>query len=118
MLFQRAGCQTPTDKTPAWLRRPRAGERLSLQHDITVRAPKRGCDSKQRGSNAWQGNNSPRVSCYSRITRTRGEVIQVRVHQGNLNERRIIYLAINRREEYTDGYLLKTADVLQVPSLI
>lgn len=56
-----------------------------------------------------QGNSSRRVSRYSRITHTRGEVIQVRVHQGNLPERRIIHLAINGREEYTDGYLLRNS---------
>lgn len=56
-----------------------------------------------------QGNSSRRVSRYSRITHAGGEVIQVRVHQGNLPERRIIHLAINGREEYTDGYLLRNS---------
>lgn len=46
VLFHRAACQTQTDKTPELLKRPGVGERLSLQHDITVKASKCGSDSK------------------------------------------------------------------------
>lgn len=46
MLFYMSRCQTQTDKKPEMLKRPWAGEKLSLQHDITVKASKCGSDSK------------------------------------------------------------------------
>lgn len=117
VLFGGPGCQTPPDKNPELLKRAQAGERLSLQHDIMVKALKCGSDSEHRGSNVLQGNNSRWVSCYSRITHTQGEVIQVCAHQGNLTERRINYFAIKGDKNTQMGIYWRTADVLQVHSL-
>lgn len=117
VLFGGPGCQTPPDKNPELLKRAQAGERLSLQHDIMVKALKCGSDSEHRGSNVLQGNNSRWVSCYSRITHTQGEVIQVCAHQGNLTERRINYFAIKGDKNTQTGIYWRTADVRQVHSL-